>query len=127
MNLSVWKRAFLTFMMATAVSAQAHERDIAAAAKRFFGLQVTAVHESLIPGLYGINTNPNEVGPRLFMDDKLTVYGNFATGYTHLEEGRPGFIRNPRKSLLTDGFDLEIFGVNYFNWWRQPGLWLNSG
>lgn len=42
-------------------------------------------------------------------------------------EGRPGFIRNPRKSLLTDGFDLEIFGVNYFNWWRQPGLWLNSG
>lgn len=43
------------------------------------------------------------------------------------EEGRPGFIRNPRKSLLTDGFNLEIFGVNYFNWWRQPGLWLNSG
>lgn len=42
-------------------------------------------------------------------------------------EGRPGFIRNPRKSLLTDGFNLEIFGVNYFNWWRQPGLWLNSG
>jgi len=85
MNLSVWKRAVLTFIMATAISAQAHERDIAAAAKRFFGLQVTAVHKSLIPGLYGINTNPSEVGPRLFMDDKLTVYGNFATGYTHLE------------------------------------------
>jgi len=35
-------------------------------------------------------------------------------------------MRNPRKSLLTDGFDLK-FGVNYFNWWRQPALWLNSG
>ncbi|AEV27173.1 hypothetical protein Dsui_2834 [Azospira oryzae PS] len=98
MEISTWKRSFLAFLMATAISAQANERDIAAAAKRFFGLQVTAVHESLIPGLYGINTNPSEVGPRLFMDDKLTVYGNFVTGYAHLEGPAKGRDLTPQEA-----------------------------
>jgi hypothetical protein len=43
MEISIWKRSFLALLMATAISAQANERDIAAAAKRFFGLQATAV------------------------------------------------------------------------------------
>ncbi len=98
MEISIWKRSFLAFLMATAISAQANERDIAAAAKRFFGLQVTAVHESLIPGLYGINTSPSEVGPRLFMDDKLTVYGNFVTGYAHLEGPAKGRDLTPQEA-----------------------------
>ena len=57
---------------------------MAGAVKRLFGMQATAVHESLIPGLYGINTKAGEVGPRFFVDSKLTHYGNFSTGYTHI-------------------------------------------
>lgn len=79
-------------------SAQANEDEIAAAVKRLFGMQATAVHESLIPGLYGINTSITEIGPRFFMDRDLSVYGNFKTGYTHLSGPQRGQDLSPQEA-----------------------------
>jgi len=84
MKKSLWKRALGLFLMVCAIGGvNANQSEIAAASKRLFGLQVTAVRESLIAGFYGINTSPSEIGPRFFMDQSLTVHGNTFTGYSH--------------------------------------------
>lgn len=91
MKISIWMRWFGAFFMIFAMmAAQANESEISSAARRLLGLQTTSVRESLIPGFYGINTSPSEVGPRLFMDGNLTVYGNFSTGYAHLSGPHAG-------------------------------------
>lgn len=68
----------------------ANEVEIAGAVKRLFGMQATSVRESLIPGLYAVNTSPSEVGPRFYVDRKLTQYGNYSTGYSHISGPRSG-------------------------------------
>jgi len=91
------KSLFLTFALCSSL-AQAGEAEIAAAVKRLFGMQATAVRESLIPGLYGVNTSASEVGPRLFIDKGLTIYGNYSTGYTHITGPRRGQDLSPQEA-----------------------------
>lgn len=91
MRISIRPQWFYTILMLCAAgAATANEREISAAAKRFFGMQTTAVRESLIAGFYGINTSPSEVGPRLFLNRDLTVYGSSFTGYSHTAGSRRG-------------------------------------
>lgn len=92
------QRFFALLMFCAAGTACANEAEISAAAKRFFGMQTTSVRESLIAGFYGINTSPSEIGPRLFMDRNLTVYGNTFSGYSHTTGGRRGQDLSPQEA-----------------------------
>lgn len=92
MKKSLYKLAlsfFVVFCINSSAQA-ANEEDIAAAMKRLFGMQATSIRESLIPGLYGVNTSASEVGPRFYIDRDLSVYGNFKTGYTHISGPQSG-------------------------------------
>lgn len=91
-----WFRTLL--MLCAAGTACANEAEISAAAKRFFGMQTTSVRESLIAGFYGINTSPSEIGPRMFLDRNLTVYGNTVTGYSHTTGARRGQDLSPQET-----------------------------
>jgi len=79
-------------------AAHADEAEIAGAVKHLFGMQATSVRESLIPGLFAVNTSPAEVGPRFFMDRQLTRYGNYSTGYSHIAGPRRGQDLNTQES-----------------------------
>lgn len=48
----------------------------------------TAVHESLVPGLYGVYFSMNE--PRTYADGHFRYFGNSSTGYTYLSGPRRG-------------------------------------
>lgn len=85
-------------MFCAAGTTCANENEIAAAAKRFFGMQTTSVRESLIAGFYGINTSPSEIGARLFLDRDLKVYGNTFTGYSHTAGSRRGQDLDPQEA-----------------------------
>lgn len=57
MRNSIRPQWFYTFLMLCAAgAATANKHKVSAAAKRFFGMQTTAVLESLIAGFYGIKT-----------------------------------------------------------------------
>lgn len=98
MKISIQKSLLALLAIGLTHVAQASEADITAAIKRLFGMQATSVRESLIPGLYGINTSASEVGPRFFVDKGLTVYGNYSTGYTHINGPRRGQDLSPQEA-----------------------------
>lgn len=123
MKKSLWKHALGLFLMLCAIGgATANESEIAAASKRFFGLQVTAVRESLIAGFYGINTSPSEIGPRLFLNRDLTVYGNTYTGYSHTTGSRRGQDLSPQEAQ-----DLFLFMLAALKKERLPTYTFGDG
>lgn len=89
MRNSFWKSLFPILILFSGV-VQANEADIAGAVKRLFGMQATSVRESLIPGLFAVNTSSSEVGPRFFVDRKLSHFGNYSTGYSYISGSRAG-------------------------------------
>lgn len=98
MKTSLWQLLLCTVTLISG-TAQANEVELAGAVKRLFGMTATSVRESLIPGLYGVNTSLGEVGPRFFVDSKLTQYGNFSTGYSHISGPRSGQDLSPQEAL----------------------------
>lgn len=96
------KNSFWKWLLCTTAfvfgAAHADEAEIAGAVKRLFGMQATSVRESLIPGLFAINTSSTEVGPRFFIDHQLTRYGNYSTGYSYIAGPRRGQDLNAREA-----------------------------
>lgn len=83
MKNALWKWLLFTTIFISG-TAHANESNIVIAVQHLFGMQATSVRESLIPGFYGVNTSPSEIGPRFFIDNQLTLYGNYSTGYSHI-------------------------------------------
>lgn len=79
-----------------ASAAVADEASILGALRSGLAEKPTAVRETLLPGIYGVYFNANE--PRAFVDGKLSILGNYATGYAFLSGPRRGQDVSPQDS-----------------------------
>lgn len=81
----------LGLALAIAPTAFAGEREVLNGIRGQVAEKPTAARETLIPGVYGLYfPGSDQLGPRAFTDQKLSILGNSATGYAHLSGPRRG-------------------------------------
>ena len=91
-----FKLAIAIALFSAAIHAHADEGSILTSLRAGLAEKPTAVRETLLPGIYGVYFNANE--PRAFVDGKLSILGNHATGYAFLSGPRRGQDVSPQDS-----------------------------
>lgn len=86
---------FAAMIVCTGV-ARANEDAILVALRAGLAEKPTAVKKTLLPDIYGVYFGANE--PRAFVDGKLSILGNHATGYAFLSGPRRGQDVSPQDS-----------------------------